>query len=300
MKRSKQPGKASMLLGDDELDRRLAPLRQARYDDSYPDVAAWLRRIEQARRSRRAETPGGRQWPAFVPTRRVKLALAFVVLVGCLGFVPVRYQETVGHLVYWTVEDAGDEAQALTEDYDFPQSQLVNAPHPTAQQVRFVLLLPSATQAKVAQWADQLRRDPRAADVEHVALQEEVNRSIYNAFFDNLPASLSKGLGVFSRASADRLRFVALARPHLQSWLNTDSRSYQLAFGVRNDTLRFIVHPYSRDAITTERERLFDELRRTDRALSFLEGDDPRVQQARTLLESYQDSLEAEVIYGDQ
>ncbi len=136
--------------------------------------------------------------------------------------------------------------------------------------------------------------------MEHVALQEEVNRSIYNAFFDNLPASLSKGLGVFSKESADRHRFFTLARPHVQSWLDTDSRSYSLAFGVRNDTLHFSVRPYSRDAIPTERERLFDELRRTDRALGFLEGDDPRVQQARTLLESYQDSLEAEVIYGDQ
>ena len=59
MKRSEQPGKASMPSTDDELGRRLAPLRQARYDESYPDVAAWLRRIEQARRSRRAKTPRG-------------------------------------------------------------------------------------------------------------------------------------------------------------------------------------------------------------------------------------------------
>ncbi|HMB91343.1 MAG TPA: hypothetical protein VKP65_10885 [Rhodothermales bacterium] len=277
----------------DDRDLLLKPLNEPDYQDSFDEMAIWLQRVQQAQHARSTQKPP-LQPPAWVQTWRFKLLATCLLGLLIIGFIPIQEEDIVGYLIYWTAEGSPDAVKQEVAPLGLPIAQLVAAPHPEAPTNRFILLLPDATESNVEMWMNQLRSNNHFADVQQVTLQETINRPIYEAFFAQLPGSLSEGF--LSKASVDRMRFRTLAALHVSAWLDTPDRTYHLAFGTRNDSLWFSVRPYGQ--VSTAQERLFDEVQRMDRALRQLQGDAPRVQQARALLESHLDSLETIVMTG--
>lgn len=277
----------------------LDPLKEIDYTHSYPRIAAWLRRIEsgQARRTPPSSAP------LFIPgmsARRVALVAAMIT-VFMLGFVPFRQQETVGHLLYWTTQNGPSSGLALAEELDFPMTQLVHAPHAEGKQTRFVLLLPGAADTQVKKWMESLRGDPRTATTEHVALREEIDRSLYDAFLSNLPPSLHRK-GILNKVMLDLTRFNTLAAPYLTRWMDTPYTTYNLSGGTHRSApdqstgeYWFHITPQTKRPLAPAQERIYDEYVSTSRLLDRLDdldSDTPRLQTARKLLKAHRDSLE--------
>lgn len=265
----------------------MEPLKSTSYMDTFPEVAGWLERIDARSRVR----PG-----ATVPPRTIKIAaaVAVVVLVGAAGFVPIRDLDTVGHLIFWKGDPGNLKAM---EAYSFPSTQVVHAPEPNGSGIKFALLLPGSSEDRVEEWVDGLRGNSSFREVELVALEEEIDRPLYEAFLANLPASLS-GRGRLDPRSLEHERFRNLATPHLGNWFDTETVRYGLSSRTRGDTTWFSIIPGRKDPTPTPRELMFDRYFDLDRAIDLLTDEDPRVQTARDMLKTYHAELEKE-IYGD-
>ncbi|MEZ4697108.1 MAG: hypothetical protein R2832_11900 [Rhodothermales bacterium] len=128
-------------------------------------------------------------------------------------------------------------------------------------------------------------------DVELSNLEEESRRSIYAAFFANLPESL-KSRGLFNEESFEWQRFFNLASAELGKRFNTSDRSYSLAGGA-GDSLWFSLIPYARTSDEAGRESVMDAYYRVSRAIDLIDPSEKKLAEARRSMEVFKDSLDA-------
>jgi hypothetical protein len=193
-----------------ELDRELEALRREAHGDSFPAVAAWLRRVEAARERARPR-PASSRWRfgATLPALRLAAALVGVLLIAVACTLPVRQTETLGWYATVRLPDSAEEAQRRVAALPWGRDALVMAaPGPDGQTT---LLLASLRRdpAEVRRWERDLAALPGAAGAESAPLRDAVVRPAYAAAGRALFGASFPGAGLEERERTGRILALA-------------------------------------------------------------------------------------------
>jgi|GEM_PF-5326287 len=266
-------------------------MSEVQFQDTYPEASDWIRRMDKSINKR--------------PTRSISFigqegawgryrwaSVACILLLTAAGFIPLKDIDVLGYLIYAEIEGDTVNAAAHMEQYDFPLPQAVFVPEPEEEKTRLVILLRGYTDADIEPLVGSLQEDQHMEGLEVQPVEEEIQRSIYESFFDHLPASLER---YNLRENLEWRRWSRLYRPHIARWLDTEEVRYGLNSSIVDGVAHYRVLPLGISPLPSETEQLFEEYNRVDRAIAFLESDHQSVEQARVILEAYRDSLDARI-----
>ena len=282
----KPQNKESMHSIDKKTESYLDDVREVSFLSSYPIMLRWARRVKKQ--------PDGVNIKSISRLPRVsspyKWGVVALLLFFVAGFIPLRNLDVLGYLMHAEVEGDIVTAREYLAALDVPHEQVEFVRLSGEERTHVVLFLPSYTEEEIEPVIEAINNDSRVLLEEAQRIEEEINRSTYDAFFSSLPASLTL---FYSKERMDLLRYNRLTNPIVQDWLNTDEVSYHTGYSVSGDTLRFSIIAGGGTPIPTEREALFEEYDRIDRAIRLLKDEEPRVVGAREALMAHRDSLEA-------
>ena len=261
----------------------------AQFLDSYPETSSWIQHMDKSINTRTARAFIRKQgvW------KRYKWAsVACILLLTAAGFIPLKDVDVLGYLIYAEMEGDTVNATAHMEQYDFPLPQAVYVPQPAEDKTRLVILLHEYTDADIEPLVRSFQEDQQLEALEVQRVEEDIQRSIYESFFDHLPASLER----FNfRENVEWRRWSQLSRPHIARWLDTEEVRYGLNSSLVDGVAHYRVLPLGISPLPSETEQLFEEYSQVDRAIGLLESDNQSVEQARAILEAYRDSLDARI-----
>ena len=285
----KPQNEVSMHSNDKSTQPYLDDVREVTFQKTYPEMKDWIQRIRQREKRGTVHRRAGRVGHMF-GQGAYKWGIVAIVLIVLAGFVPIRDLDVLGHLIYAEMEGDIIAAKEYLAGLAVPHEQIVYVRPSSQQQTRMVIFLPSVEETEVERMAAVINDDPALVLNETRRIEEEINRSAYDAFFSNVPASLSR---FYSKEDMDVLRFQRLSQTVVGEWLNTNEIAYTTGYSIVGDTLRFRIIAGGGTPIPTQREALFEEYDRVDRAIGLLEGETPRIIDAREALVAHRDSLDA-------
>jgi hypothetical protein len=194
---------------DRELDRELEALRREAHGDTFPAVAAWLRRVEAARARAPRPAPARRRAGVALPPLRLAAALVGVLLIAVACTLPVRQTETLGWYASVSLPGDADEAQRSVAALPWGRDALVFATPGPDGRTTLLLASPRGATAEVRRWERGLAALPGAADAESAPLRDAVVRPAYAAAGRALFGASFPGAAIGERERTARILALA-------------------------------------------------------------------------------------------
>lgn len=162
-------------------------IKNENHGESFPKVEAWLREIsikKSYKQERKFSTM--RNYIMAHKMRLVYTVIALAVIIGACSM-PVTQQETVGHMLTWTVPLNNDVAQKINALSWVDKSKLTVNENTNngSTVVSYKLLLPNTTREQVDVYMKDLQSIKEIMTVNVFPLNEDVKRPLYSAALYN-------------------------------------------------------------------------------------------------------------------
>lgn len=158
-------------------------VKNENYNESYPQVEAWLRKI-----SLNSSNQNERKFSYmknFILAHKMRLVYTVIILAVIIGAcsMPVTTHETVGYMLTWTVPQTDDVAQKINALSWIDKSKLTmneNTNNGVTESL-YSLLLPNTSQEQVEAYNADLEKIKEITSIKILPLNEDVKRPLYSA-----------------------------------------------------------------------------------------------------------------------
>jgi len=268
-------------------------VRQADLHSNHEDVETWLHKMPVPRPWRDSTDSFTHDSSPRLSFRVVAILLLAVI---STGFIPVADLDRVGTIVYW---ESPLSSKASLQELGLswvPESRIVSEAYPNENVTKRAALLPANSTESQVEYQNEWDSIGNMTAVKVIHLEEPLKRTLYEAFFSSLPASLRNSFGMYTQVSADFTRFMNLARVETNALFSDRNIAHSLSGGFNSEGVWFQLTPTLADGyLLTPRELKLEELMRTQDAINLLTSEAPAVLDARAKLTDHYNKLAAEL-----
>lgn len=182
---SSQDSKQKNSIGEDNMERYWSALKEEDHSNSFYKTSVWLKNSSTS--LSKPKTKIGLM-KKYILTHKVKFALViFTALLLAACNMPVTQNETVGHVLRWTVDSPEAVEKANSLPWVDKNNLSVNVNETDGSKITsYNLVLANSTLEDVQRYSKDLEAIPGVLEVQIMPLTEEVERPLYSKMLDDV------------------------------------------------------------------------------------------------------------------